>query len=79
MKINLLNESKGPETESENDVDNDSKVDLFLLTPSMQGRTTCPPTSRKRPLKNISGTTTPQTNPMRSKMNTSMKIVNTSR
>ena len=44
MKIDLLNESKGPETELENDVDNNPKVDLFLPTPSMQGRTTCPPT-----------------------------------
>ena len=79
MKINLLDELKGPETESEDDVDNDPKVDLFLPTPSMQGRTTCPPTLRKRPLKNISGTTTSQTNPMRSKTNTLMKIMNTSR
>ena len=79
MKINLLDESKRPETELEDDVDNDPKVDLFLPTPSMQGRTTCPPTPRKRPLKNISGTTTPQTNPMRSKTNTPMKIMNTPR
>ena len=48
MKIDLLDESKGPETESENDVNNDSKVDLFLSTPSMQGRTTCPPTPQKK-------------------------------
>ena len=33
MKIDLLDESKGPETESEDDVDNDPKVDLFLPTP----------------------------------------------
>ena len=79
MKIDLLDESKGPKTESEDDVDNDLKVDLFLPTPSMQGRTTCPPTPRKRPLKNISETTTSQTNSMRSKTNTSMKIMNTPR
>ena len=65
--------------EKEDTMDNDPKVDLFLPTPSMQGRTTCPPTPRKRPLKNISGTTTPQTNPMRSKTNTLMKIMNTPR
>ena len=59
MKINLLDESKGPETKSKDDVDNDPKVDLFLPTPSMQGRTTCPLTSKKRPLKNISRTTIP--------------------
>ena len=79
MKIDLLDESKGPETESENNVDNDPKVDLFLPTPSMQEITTCPPTPRKKPLKNISRTTTSQTNPMRSKTNTSMKIMNTPR
>ena len=79
MKINLLDESKGSETESEDDMDNDPKVDLFLPTPSMQGRTTCPPTHRKRPLKNISRTTTPQMNSMRSKTNTPMKIMNTPR
>ena len=79
MKIDLLDESKGPETESEDDVDNNPKVDLFLPTPSMQGRTICPPTLRKRLLKNISRTTTSQTNPIRSKTNTHMKIMNTSR
>ena len=79
MKIDLLDESEEPETELKDDVDNDPKVDLFLPTPSMQGKTTCPPTPRKRPLKNISRTTTFKTNPMRSKMNISMKIMNTSR
>ena len=76
MKIDLLDESKGLETELEDDVDNNPKVDLFLPTPSMQGRTTCPPTPRKKPLKNISRTTTLQMNPMRSKTNTPMKIMN---
>ena len=33
MKIDLFDESKGPETELEDDVDNDPKVDLFFTHP----------------------------------------------